>query len=173
MSNERLEELKNNTKELKVETIVENKNKLDKILKSFLEKDSIIVSHNSNAERKILQKLNIDVSNMEFICTEKFSEGFIEFYTFDNVIKSPNLIELANFFQIKLDLKLVHTAFYDSFISYEIFRNYEKMLINYEIKDFPLKFLIKQRGIKILTRKEKLEKRKERKEIKDNYLNFN
>lgn len=173
VSKDKSNELKNSVKDLGVDTIISNKKELDKILKSIIKEGSIIVSHNSNAERKILQKLDIDVSKIEFICTEKFSEGFVEFYTFDDILKSPNLIELANFFKIKLNLKLVHTAFYDSFVVYEIFLNYEKMLKNIDIKNFPLKHVIKQRGLKILTRKEKLEKRKERKEIKNNYLNFN
>lgn len=152
-----------------VNICIDEKEILDEILKKYIKENSIIVSHNSNSEKKILQKLNIDVTNIEFICTEKFSEGFINFFSIDDKIKSPNLLELANFFELKLNLSLVHTAFYDALICYEIFNKYNEMLLLNDLKNYPLNFKIKQKCIKLSTRKEKLEKRKMRKLYLDNY----
>lgn len=168
--NEKIEKIVKSNELNGVKTIKNQKEKLDVVLKKYIKENSIIVSHNSNSERKILQKLNIDVTNIEFICTEKFSEGFINFISIDNKIKSPNLLELANFFGIKLNLSLIHTAFYDSYICYEIFKKYNEMLLLNNMKDFPINFNIKQKCIKLSTRKEKLEKKKIRKSYIENYM---
>lgn len=168
MKTEKYKKKYEKSKRLKVETTIDSKDKLNKKLLKYIEEVDIVIGHNVNSEKKILEKEGFDITDIEFICTEKFIEGFIDFHLEKNV-KSPNLIELAEFFKLKIERSFVHNAFYDALITKQVTEKLWKVIEHTDYEKFPLSYNIKVNNKKSLSRKEKLEKVKVRKEIKKEY----
>lgn len=168
-----IESQKELAKNFHTSIIISDEKTIIEILKQHLKYVDCIVAHNVDSERKILMKYNLDIENIEFICTENLSTSIVDFYTFRGIKKSPNLKELSRYLNKKIHHQYIHYSFYDAVLSMKCFRKLTSMFIKHDIEDFPLKHTLKSKNghdpyLK-MSRKDKLTSKNERKRLIKEY----
>lgn len=117
---------------------------INKLIKNLISKSDYIISHNSSSEKKIIDFYDLNENNIEHLCTERLTKGYINFIKDGKGKNGPTLNELAEFFNMKVKRENLHYAFYDNLLCYYVYHKLFSLITKNDISIFPLNCNIKK-----------------------------
>lgn len=101
-----------------------NRNKINFILSDLLNNVDYMVAHHSNSELQVLKNNNIIIPKSKTICTDKLFISQMDKLAKNGIKKSSmKLIDILEFFNVKIDQSKLHYAYYDVEILKIVFFN--------------------------------------------------
>lgn len=119
-------QLKNNKKNINKFDVLSRK-KINFILSDILDNVDYMVAHHSNSELQVLKNNNIIIPKSKTICTDKLFISQMDKLAKNGIKKSSmKLLDLLEFFDVKIDQSKLHYAYYDVEILKIVFFNIVK-----------------------------------------------